>query len=139
MERAKYFSRHLHAIDCFYTDKPADFDLLTTFTEEQTEVIAPMEHERWLRNHEELGWDYGTIYETCPLAENCANEGAERQKLREQLRCHKLMMDGEITSEAALAHYIALPEKEKDKDIEPMNWMLHFIRRLDGVKIYSLH
>ena len=57
--------------------------------------------------------------------------------LRERLRCHKLMIPGELTQESAIAHYHSLPAEEQEKDIHPMNWMLRLICRLDGVKIYK--
>lgn len=138
IERAKYFSRYLHRVGCFYTDRPVDFDILTAFTPEQLEEIAPMEHTRWLYNHAYMGWVFGTEYESCPLPEDCRNEKQMRQSLREQLRCHKLMVPGELTDESALAHYLSLPPEEQDKDIQPMNWMMKLICRLDGVKIYKL-
>lgn len=138
IERAKYFSRYLHSIGCFYTDRPVDFDLLTEFSQEQLDVIAPLEHTRWLFNHRYMGWVHGTEYESCTLSEGCADEKKMRQCLREQMRCHKLMIDGELTEKATNEHYNSLPPEEQDKDIQPMNWMLRLIRRLDGVKIYSI-
>lgn len=138
IERAKYFSRYLHQIGCFYTDRPVDFDMLTEFSPEQLDKIAPLEHSRWLFNKQYMGWIYGADYENCPLPEECKGEKQMRQCLRERLRCHKLMIPGELTQESAIAHYHSLPAEEQEKDIHPMNWMLRLICRLDGVKIYKL-
>ena len=41
-----------------------------------------------------MGWRYGNEYETLPLEKD---EPRERKALREQLRRHKLTMDGELT------------------------------------------
>lgn len=138
IERAKFFSRYLHSIGCFYTDRPVDFDILTEFSQAQLDAISPLEHTRWLYNHQYMGWVYGTEYESCALPEGTADEKKMRQCLREQMRCHKLMIPGELTEKSAAEHYNSLPPEEQDKDIQPMNWMLKLIRRLDGVKIYSI-
>lgn len=137
LDRAKHFSRYLNAIGCFYTDKPVDFDLLTEFSTEQAEIIAPLEHERWLRSRYDAGWVHGNEYETCKVPAGCS-EKEERQKIREQMRCHKLMINGDITAERAREHFVSLPLEEQDKDLEPLNWMLYLIHTLDGVKIYSI-
>ena len=138
IERAKYFSRYLNQIGCFYTDRPVDFDLLAGFTPEQLEIIAPMEHERWLENHHRLGWVSGKLYETCAVAATGEEEKAERSAIREQLRCHKLIPEGELNHETALRHYLSLPEREQGKDVKPMDFMLKILQRLDGVRIYSI-
>lgn len=138
MERAKYFGRYLNSIGCFYTDRPVDFNLLESFDARQMERIAPMEHERWLENHVRLGWVNGNLYEKLPLGGTEDEVKAERARLREQLRCHKLLQAGELTHEKAMAHFEDLPESEKGKDCEPMNTLLKIMRRLDGVQIYSL-
>lgn len=137
LDRAKCFSRHLNAIDCFYTDRPVDFNFLSKFSDEQIEVLAPLEHERWLNIHKDAGWIYGTDYEDCEHNFK-TDEISERQAIREQLRCHKLMINEEITHSTAIEHFKSLSEEDQDKDVEPMNWMLNFMRVLDGVKIYSL-
>ena len=137
LDRAKHFSRYLNAIGCFYTDKPVDFDLLAEFSTEQAEIIAPLEHERWLRSRYDAGWVYGDEYEFCRIPAD-ADEKPERQKIREQMRCHKLMINGDITAERAREHFASLPLEEQDKDLEPLNWMLYLIHTLDGVKIYSI-
>ena len=137
LRRAKSFSRYLNRIGCFYTDRPVDFERVYELTPAQMEVIAPMEHERWLKDHSDNGWTYGTDYETLSL-ESSEEESVVRPCLREQVRQHKLMIPGEVTPESALEHFLALPESEQDKDIEPMSSMLKLIQLLDGVKVYSL-
>lgn len=142
INQAKSFSRYLDALGCFYTDRPVDYEMITKFTEEQTAVFAPMEHERWVREHIAMGWSYGDLYETLEIPEEMisqfGDENTARKALREQLRMHKLTMDGDPTSEEIRAHYEALPEEEKGKDYEPFNSMLKLIRKYDGLRIYRL-
>ena len=139
LRRAKSFGRYLNRIGCFYTDRPVDFDRVYSFTGDQMDVIAPMEHERWLRDHADNGWTAGTDYEDIDFNPDGGEINSDiRKQLREQIRQHKLMISGEITPEAAIAHFISLPASEQDKDVEPMNSMLDLIQFLDGVRVYSL-
>ena len=142
LNRAKNFSRYLNAIDCFYTDKPVDYEMVTEFTPEQAAIFAPMEHERWIREHQAMGWVYGKDYETVPLPDNITSTSPEGQEmrgmLREQMRCHKLAMDGTVTTESILDHYLALPEEDQDKDWKSFNSMLKLLKKFDGLRIYHL-
>ena len=112
--------------------------MVTEFTPEQAAVFAPLEHERWLREHRAMGWRFGREYETLPLPENAGEEKAARRTLREQLRCNKLMMDGELTEELIRAHWLSLPEEDQDKDWKPFNKLLVLLRKFDGLRIYRL-
>ena len=139
LNRAKNFSRYLDAINCFFTDKPVDYEMVTEFNAEQAAIFAPMEHERWLREHQALGWIYGLDYETVSLdIENEAEKAQMRKVLREQMRCHKLMMDGELNPERVRDHYLSLSEEDQDKDWKPFNAMLQLLKRFDGLRIYKL-
>ena len=131
INRAKNFSRYLDAIDCFYTDKAVDYEMVTEFTAEQAAVFAPLEHERWIREHQAMGWTYGTLYETAG-----SKEGSKIR--REQMRCHKLCMDGDVTSDDIYQHYLELSEEDKGKDWKPFNVMLVLLKKYDGLRIYSL-
>ena len=133
INRAKSFARYLNALGCFYTDRPVDYDMVPAFTPADLAVIAPMEHERWVREHQAMGWHYGTAYETAPL------EAPEtRKELREQLRIHRLAMEGELDEERIRAHYFSLPEEDQDKDWKPLNSMLTNLKKYDGLRIYKL-
>ena len=129
INRAKNFSRYLDAIDCFYTDRPVDYVMITKFTKQQAAIIAPMEHERWIREHQAMGWTYGTLYDDLKMPEK---EG----DLREQMRCHKLAMNGKLTSDAIYEHYLGLSEENKGKDWKPFNKMLELLKQYDGLRIY---
>lgn len=143
LDRAKNFARYLDAIDCFYTDKPVAYEMVTEFTPEQAAVFAPMEHERWIRDHQMMGWIFGTDYETLPLPEDINPDSAEgkqyRRMMREQMRCHKLAMDGIVTMDEIRDHYLSLSERDQDKDWKPFNSMLKLLKKFDGLRIYSLN
>lgn len=98
INHVKAFSRYLNEIHCFYTDRQVDFDMLEAFTQEQIHRIAPLEYERWLREHQSMGWRMGDLYERVPVPRDI-DEKSYRAALREQMRCHKLVMDGELTKE----------------------------------------
>jgi len=136
INQAKSFSRYLNEIGCFYTDKPVDFEIVSRFTPEQTAVFAPMEHERWVREHRSMGWTSGGAYETVDYSGEGRSMYYYRKAFREQMRMHKLAMDGEPSEQEIFAHYDALPETEKGKDWEPFNSMLKLIKVFDGLRIY---
>ncbi len=135
--QAKAFAEYLDKINCMYTDKPVDLKMLDKFSEDDLAVIGPLEHGRWLTEHYEMGWRYGS---------------PAYKKEREQKRIHKDMIKGEddiynITNEAdkerfcktAAQHYKELGKDEQDKDTMPMTYMLELIKEYDGLRIYSLN
>ena len=142
LNQAKSFSRYLDALGCFYTDRPVDYRMISAFSEEQAAVIAPMEHERWVREHISMGWQKGDLYETAALPPELprrfGSEKAARKALRELMRMHKLTMDGDPTEAEVFAHYETLPEEEKEKDSAPFNSMLKLVRKYEGLRIYAL-
>ena len=136
INQVKSFSRYLNAIHCFYTDRQVDFDMLEAFSPEEIACIAPMEHERWVREHRSMGWSCDDFYEHVPVPQDTC-EKEYRAALREQTRCHAMAMDGELTKEKILRHYRdTLTESEKELDFQPFNCMLRLIRRFDGLRIY---
>ncbi len=137
INQVKAFSRYLHAIRCFYTDRPVDFDMLKEFTPEMIDLFAPMEHERWVREHQAMGWRCGDAYEHVTVPRG-VEQNAYRKMLREHTRCHKLTMNGPVSSEQIRAHYETLPDSEKQKDWQPFNSMLKLIKKFDGLRIYRL-
>ena len=142
LNRAKNFNRYLDAIDCFYTDKPVDYEMVTEFTPDQTAIFAPMEHERWIREHQVMGWVYGKDYETVPLPPKMDSSSPEarafRRKLREQMRCHRLAMDGPASSAEIHEHYMTMSPEDQKKDWKPFNSMLKLLKKFDGLRIYHL-
>ena len=142
INQAKSFARYLDALGCFYTDRPVDYEMVSAFTKKQMEVFAPMEHERWIREHISMAWISGDLYETASLSDEIlrlyGDEKTARKALREQLRMHKLAMDGNPKEAEIVAHYAALPLEEREKDYEPFNSMLKLIKKFDGLRIYKL-
>ena len=134
INQVKSFSKYLNAIGCFYTDRPVDFEMLRSFTDEQTAVFAPMEHARWVRAHRAMGWTAGSTYETVQVP-----EGTDRNALREQMRQHKLCMNGDFGELEIARHYLSLSEEDQGKDWKPFNSMLKLIRKFDGLRIYKLN
>ena len=87
-----------------------------------------------------MGWRYGADYETLPLPDvPAAEEKAARGALREQLRCHRLAMDGAPTDAEIAEHYASLAEADQDKDWKPFNSMLSLLKKFDGLRIYKLN
>lgn len=141
INQAKIFAEYLNKIDCFYTDRPVDFEMVTSFTEEQVNIIAPMEHERWTHEKQSMGWTHGSFYETAPadmLSPVYRSEKEARKALREQLRMNELIPEGNPTSEEIRNHYMRLLESEQEKDFLPFNSMLKLIRKFEGLRIYRL-
>jgi hypothetical protein len=130
INQAKAFAKYMHEIGCFYTDKSVDFELVEGFTEEDLLKIGLLEHHRWLQEHADMGWVYGTP------------EKAERDLLRH----HKDMIPGynpkiqpDISIEQAKENYKRLDQAEQDKDTEPMECMLAMMKMFDGLRIYRLN
>ena len=145
IRQARNFDKYLNAIGCFYTDKPVDFDMLTEFSQDELDKIAPLEHERWVREHISMSWSCGREYEKTALKEAGKyglapglTEKEIRSALREQMRRHKLTMDGNPTSEEVSCHYNLLPPSDQGKDWKPMKCMLKLIKKFDGLRIYRL-
>lgn len=142
INQAKSFAKYLDALGCFYTDRLVDYEMVTAFTKEQIEKFAPMEHERWIKEHISMGWTSGNLYENVKLPnellDKFASKEQARQALREQLRMHKLVMDGNPNKEDMVRHYQLLSEEDKLKDFEPFNSMLKLIKKFDGLRIYKL-
>lgn len=131
IDRVKKLARYLDSIDCFYTDRPVGYPLMTEFEAEDMDKIGPQEHERWLWIHHIMGWFYDTKYTEYSKDEILC--------IRELTHTHKLMLESETyTSENAVNHYKTLPPDEQDKDTEPMNHMLKILTMMDGVKFYRL-
>ena len=113
--------------------------MVTEFTPEHAAIFAPMEHERWVREHIAMGWVEGRDYEEAVKNRQDLTDvekGTLAGMLREQMRCHKLTMNGNPTTEEIKVHYDALPEEEQDKDWRPFNSLLKILKKFDGVRIY---
>ena len=136
LHQARSFAEYLHAIGCFYTDRPVDCKMVRAFTAEQIEVFAPMEHARWVREHRSMGWTAGDDYETVPQTSGAPELG---RTFREQMRRHKLCMNGDFGETEISEHYHSLSEADQGKDWKPFNSMLKLLKKYDGLRIYRLN
>lgn len=129
INQAKAFARYMNEIGCFYSDKSVDFEMVDRFNQEELIKIGILEHQRWLQEHYDMGWTYGTP------------DKAERDYKRQ----HKDMipefdaLQSEVSLEKAKENYDRLDKGEQDKDTEPMECMLAMLKMFDGLRIYRLN
>ena len=63
--RAKKYARYLHEINCFYSDKQPDFEVVNEITDDDKNTdnaldrIGELEHDRWCFDHYAMGWIAG--------------------------------------------------------------------------------
>lgn len=126
INQAKSFARYMSEIGCFYTDKEVDFEMVERFSDEEVLKIGILEHQRWLQERYDMGWQYGT---------------PDPDK-REFERKHKDMIPEfngfDVSSEASKANYERLDKAEQDKDTDPMECMVAMLKMFDGLRIYRL-
>lgn len=160
INQAKAFEKYLNRIGCFYTDKAVEFDTVKKFEKDELAIIGPLEHERWLQEHYDMGWSYISsaeidqmVYQETGLTKEEIEKDEEKQKIfkavksakRENLRKHWDMISGngegqvEVTEASAQTNYKRLGKAEQDKDTDPMECMLTMLRMFDGLRIYRLN
>ena len=128
INQAKSFARYMDQIGCFYTDKPVDFKMVERFSNQELDIIGKLEHQRWLQEHYDMGWEYG--------------EPSKQE--RERVRKHIDLIPGfdlnqaEVTKGQAEENYKRIGAEEQDKDQDPMECMLALLRMFDGLRIYRL-
>ena len=127
INQAKAFAKYMNMIGCFYHDKEVDFEQVETFTDEELVKIGKEEHHRWLQEHYDMGWTYGT---------------PEEKSNRDFVRKHKDMIPGfkgfTVPEEAAQQNYERLDKATQDKDKDPMECMLVMLKMFGGLRIYRL-
>jgi hypothetical protein len=134
INQVRAFDRYLDTVGCFYTDQPVDYEMLDRFTPEMAEAIAPLEHLRWVRDHENMGWSAGNRYDTLlPGADDNT-----RAALREQLRMHRDTLPAGRSDDEITEHYFTLAPDVQGKDSLPLNSLLRLLKKYDGVRIYKL-
>ena len=107
-------------------DREVDFEMVERFSDEEVLKIGILEHQRWLQERYDMGWQYGT---------------PDPDK-REFERKHKDMIPEfngfDVSSEASKANYERLDKAEQDKDTDPMECMVAMLKMFDGLRIYRL-
>lgn len=126
INQAKAFAKYMNEIGCFYTDKTVDFEQVERFTDEELVKIGLLEHRRWLQDHYDMGWTYGT---------------PDKEK-RDFERKHRDMIPQfekfDVSDEEAKYNYERLDKETQDKDSEPMECMLSLLKMFDGLRIYRI-
>lgn len=126
INQAKAFAKYMNEIGCFYTDKSVDFEQVDKFSNDELVKIGLLEHQRWLQDHYDMGWTFGTPDED----------------KRDFERKHKDMVpdfDGfDVSDEVSKMNYKRLDKATQDKDTEPMECMLAMLKMFDGLRIYRL-
>ena len=109
-------------------------EMVEKFSEKELLVMGPMEHERWLREHYEMGWTYGELDKTL--------DKKEQKNQRENKRIHPDMIPDfdyskdDLTEDLVIKNYRRLSKEEQDKDTRPMDCMLCMLKMFDGIRIY---
>lgn len=129
INQAKAFAQYLDAIDCFYTDKPVDYEILEHFEPKDTVKIGLMEHRRWLEEHYQMGWSFG---------EKLSGDEREQRRIHADMIPAEKITDGVISEEAVKENYDRLGKGEQDKDIAPMDAMLTLLKMFEGLRIYKM-
>ena len=134
INQAKSFAKYMDSIGCFYTNKQVDFELKDSFTEDELQKIGKMEHMRWLQEHIDMGWRYGTQGAT---DKNKAKDERENTRLHQDMIPDFDYENGVLTDEIVEKNYNRLNKSEQDKDKEPMECMLSMLKMFDGLRIYK--
>ena len=133
IEQAKSYSEKLELINCFYSDKELDYQVINGFVDKEVETnrndirkdlgfLAREEHIRWVKEKISQGWTYGIDYIT---VEN--GVVYENRKMRDKLKIHKDIIPYDLLTEE---------EKEKDK-ILIKNMVPLLYEYGHGLRIYS--
>ena len=135
--RAKKYARYLHEINCFYSDKQPDFEVVNEITDDDKNTdnaldrIGELEHDRWCFDHYAMGWIAGKDYDIAD----------DKAVARERMRIHKDMIDTSegYSQENAIRHYHeGLDDTDRKKDKRPINNFLKVLARDDGIRGYRL-
>ena len=152
INQAKSFAKYLNEIGAFYTNRAVDFSMLQSFTPEELAKIGPLEHNRWLEEHYEMGWEYiskedleKVVKDETGITDVSSDDFRKAfKKKREQIRKHWDMIPdykyvGErISMEIVKNNYDRIGQEEQDKDTKPMEHMIELLKKFDGLRIYRL-
>ena len=134
INQAKSFAKYLNEIDCFYTNKPVNNEMVTKFSEKELLIIGPLEHERWLKEHYDMGWTYGELDKN--LDKKAQKNERENKRIHPDLIPNFDYGKDELNEDVVLKNYRRLSKEEQDKDTKPMECMLTMLKMFDGLRIY---
>lgn len=135
--QAKQFGFYLQRIRCFYTDRDVACKRKTEFEPWELDKLGELEHQRWLNERDGMGWITGSWYLDSKLVEyesdlNCKkailDAASTETQRRELIRVHKDMIP-----------YWGLSDKTTEKDRQPLNDMMQFLEKNDGIQVYYLN
>lgn len=122
--QAKNYVRHLHKINCFFSDRQLDYPVVNEFTEKELSYLAVDEHIRWVAEKAGMGWRYGR--QVGENEETDKNSYKDRKE-RERKRIHR-----------DIVPFSDLNDNEKKKDTFPINNMVKQLAQY-GIKIYRMN
>ena len=115
IDQAKSYAYKLELINCMYSDKELDYEVVQEFSEKDRKYLAAQEHVRWVKNRLKYGWAYGEF-----------GKDYTREN-RDKLKKHQSIIPYELLS-----------QEEKDKDIVVINNMTRFLlEECKDIKVYS--
>lgn len=118
--QAKAYGRYLQTIGCFYSDRELACEQKTLFTEDEINKLGELEHQRWMDEKTSMGWMYGDCYM------NAAETPEDQKKCRERMRLHRDMKP-----------FQELNSGTQMKDTHPMNDMMWYLKKKDGIRVYQ--
>ncbi len=131
--QAKAFDSQLEAIGCFYTDRPVDYQPVTSFRslikekghEDDLVRISVSEHQRWCCERSAMGWTYGTAH-------------VDARALPDGKRKNDNVMRDRLRQHHDFVSYHDMTPEDQEKDTAAMEKMLELIRQYDGLTIYRM-
>lgn len=118
--QAKGFAARLEQLGMFFTDRAVDYEPVLKFNKNELRRIAEFEHERWVEEKLEMGWNFGKAHVG-------RNNGKNDNEMRERTRLHHDIIP-----------FSRLTNEEVIKDYAPMQRMLELIKEFDGLTIYRV-
>lgn len=120
IEQAKSYAAKLELINCFYSGKDLDYNVIENFGgnifsdfEDNLGFLCREEHVRWVREKLAMGWKYGTDYKD-------VNE-------RDEKKIHK-----------SIVPYEMLSKEERSKDELMVTNIIDLLKKFDSnIKIYN--
>ena len=114
--QAKSYAEKLNRLGFFYDDHELLLEKVTMLTEEQIDELARFEHERWINEKKQMGWEH---------AEYDSNDDALRKKMREEKRKHNCLIE-----------YSLLDSNDQEKDKETVRFMIPNLYEV-GFSVYK--
>lgn len=145
IDQARAFAAFLEKINCFYTSRNVDYDILTDFSKEEIEKLALLEHDRWINEKTEMGWQYGTYY----LAQESDDSDNRPYTLGDLIKVYQNLAKGDkiriwkdfgirelCRRHKDLVSLDKLTETDILKDTEPMRCIVKLLNIIEGIHIY---